>query len=164
MGSDFQKSVEGSTARSAGQTVRPEPVAAKAAPVQRGRVLLVDDDPGVRDLCYRLLRREGFDVIQADSETQAVWAWQRNQKTIELLIMDVFIPERSSGIALARRFRQDQPDLPVIVMSGFGVDVVAEEVGDSMEAVYLQKPFHPRELIEAISLLLPPPPAPSQDA
>ncbi|HSH96106.1 MAG TPA: response regulator [Roseimicrobium sp.] len=126
--------------------------------VVRGKVLLIEDDPSVREVCYLVLRREGFEVLTADSESQANQVWQQYSKEICLVVTDVFIPERASGILLARRYRRDVPRLPVIVMSGFGVDVVADEAGSSMEAVYLQKPFFPNDLIEAISLLLPPPP------
>lgn len=126
--------------------------------VARGKVLLIEDDPSVREICQLVLRREGFDVLTADNESEANHSWQRYSQEICLVVTDVFIPERASGVLLARRFRRDMPKLPVIVMSGFGVDVVADEAGSSMEAVYLQKPFFPNDLIEAISLLLPPPP------
>jgi CheY-like chemotaxis protein len=136
----------------------------------RGQVLLVEDDAGVRELCRSVLRREGYEVLEAADPTEALLIHEEHCTSIDLLISDIVMP-KMSGLVLAEKLRKRVPDLPVLFMSGYAPDHVA---GQPVEMRHvLQKPFRPSELLRRVSTALygldsqaPPPPngSPSPEA
>jgi signal transduction histidine kinase len=84
--------------------------------VVRGRVLLVDDDDGVRRLTERMLRRAGYDVITASSGPEALAIARRDK--LDLLLTDMVMPGMS-GRDLARELMCEHPETRVVFMSGY---------------------------------------------
>src|SRR5262249_22863392 len=84
--------------------------------VVRGRVLLVDDDEGVRRLTERMLRRAGYDVVTASSGPEAL-AFARAEK-LDLLLTDM-VMRGMSGRDLARELMREPPETRVVFMSGY---------------------------------------------
>jgi signal transduction histidine kinase/CheY-like chemotaxis protein len=84
--------------------------------VARGRVLLVDDDEGVRRLTERMLRRAGYDVITASTGPDAL-SIARSEK-LDLLLTDMVMPGMS-GRDLARELMREHPETRVVFMSGY---------------------------------------------
>ena len=117
-------------------------------------ILLVEDDPAIREMARYILRRSGFNVLVADSDSHAQWVWSRHGHQIDLLLTDVMIPSRCTGIELARRFRTQKPDLPVVYMSGFGREISEGETAFVEKSPYIQKPCSAGELIETVSFSL----------
>src|SRR6185369_16428818 len=74
-------------------------------------ILFVEDDPVVREMTCDILRQGGYLVLPADSERQALKAWDRFAKRIDVLLTDVMIPYRSTGLELARKLKRAKPDL-----------------------------------------------------
>ncbi len=113
-------------------------------------LLVVDDDPGIRDLLSRYLGQEGFLVAAVgDGIEMDQWLEENNP---DLVILDLMLPGED-GLSLARRLRADR-DVPVIMLSARGDDVdriVGLEVGADD---YLAKPFNPRELLARIRAVL----------
>ena len=122
-------------------------------------VLVVDDEPIVRDVVVRYLQRDGFDTLEAaDGETA--------QKLIEdgepeLVVLDVMLPG-TDGLALCRCIRS-RGELPVIMLTARGEEadrIVGLELGADD---YVTKPFSPRELAARVRTVLrrstAPPPA-----
>ncbi len=107
------------------------------------KVLVVDDDAVSCRLLDEVLSREGITVVWDTDPRQAL---QRASETpIDLAIVDVRMPEMS-GLELLRRLRENQPDLPVVVMTGFGsvdtaVDAIAAGAVD-----YVSKPMNLEEM------------------
>ena len=116
-------------------------------------ILLVEDDLAVRELACEILCQSGYVVLPADSERQALKAWQQFGKRIDLLLTDVLIPCRCTGTDLARKFQRTKPKLRVIFMSGFGPEICA---GDPALASgwFLPKPFSPAALLRIVSKCL----------
>ena len=108
------------------------------------RILLVDDEALVRDAIAASLRARGYHVSTAASAEEALAG---NKTLPDLLVADVTLPGRS-GAELAGELRHQNPNLPVILLSGFPDAARVER------AVFLQKPFLPSELLDVVSATL----------
>jgi PAS domain S-box-containing protein len=117
------------------------------------RVLLVEDEAPVRKIAKRALEKYGYEVITATCGENALRVYAEVSGNIDLLMTDVVMPNMG-GPDLARELRQQQPDLPVIYMSGY--EKMDGEDGDSLsqEAVFIRKPFGLKELALAVQHLL----------
>jgi len=114
------------------------------------RILVVDDDGGIRDLLQEYLRKQEMEVETARDgrEMEACLAGFQP----DLVVMDLMLPG-DDGLALTRRLKADR-GLPVIMLSARGEDIdriVGLEVGADD---YLAKPFNPRELLARIRAVL----------
>ena len=113
-------------------------------------LLVVDDDPGIRDLLCRYLGEQGYGVSAVpDGETMDAWL---AENTADLVILDLMLPGED-GLSLARRLRGDHK-LPIIMISARGEEIdriVGLEVGADD---YLAKPFNPRELLARVRAVL----------
>jgi DNA-binding response OmpR family regulator len=115
------------------------------------RVLVVDDEPGVRQMVAEYLARHGFVATTAGGgrELDAHFAQQRP----DLVILDVTMPEED-GIAIARRLRAAHPTLPIIMLTALE-EVVDRVVGlESGADDYITKPFDLRELRARIQAVM----------
>ena len=114
------------------------------------QLLVVDDDPGIRELLCQYLGGQGFRVAAVeDGHTMDAWL---AENTPALVILDLMLPGED-GLSLARRLRSDH-QLPIIMISARGEEVdriVGLEVGADD---YLPKPFSPRELLARIRAVL----------
>ena len=111
-------------------------------------VLIVDDTPCVLEFLRRVLMIEGYTVLAASDGPEAVDAAARWQDRIDLLITDVALPGGRCAL-LVQRLCSQRPSLKVIFVSGHGRDAVAE-YGVRSDALFLQKPFSPAELTQAV--------------
>ena len=116
------------------------------------RVIVVDDEPAVRNVVRRMLEPAGYVVEEADGAQQACDAIQ-NSGPLDLLIADFHMPE-VTGDEVARRFRAAQPDLKVLFITGYADDLFAERSLLWDGEAFLEKPFSRTGLLEAASLLL----------
>jgi len=113
-------------------------------------LLVVDDDPGIRELLCQYLGEQGF-LVSAVEGGRAMDAWLA-ENTTDLVILDLMLPGED-GLSLARRLRIDHK-LPIIMISARGEEVdriVGLEVGADD---YLAKPFNPRELLARVRAVL----------
>ncbi len=110
-------------------------------------LLIVDDDPGIRDLLSRYLGEQGYQVSCAESGTEMDTQLAEHD-SIELVILDLMLPGED-GLSIAKRLRSDT-QLPIIMLSARGEDI-DKIIGLEMGADdYLGKPFNPRELLARI--------------
>src|ERR1035441_4024722 len=79
-------------------------------------LLVVDDDPLVRDVETQVLRLQGYTVLEAENAAEAL-RLAREASAIHLLITDFWMPE-VDGLELTRRFRAVHPETPVLMVSG----------------------------------------------
>ena len=106
------------------------------------RILLVDDDPGLRDLLLRYLEREGYTVKGACDGAQARRAL--DQGHFDLIVLDLMLPGED-GLSLLKRWRVGGVPTPVIMLTAKG-DEIDRILGLELGADdYLPKPCSPRE-------------------
>ena len=115
-----------------------------------GPVLVVDDEPVVRDVVCRYLRREGLDVVEAADGHEALLSLARDSPS--LVVLDVMLPGLD-GLEVCRRIRSESR-LPVILLTARGEEsdrIVGLELGADD---YVTKPFSPRELVARVRAVL----------
>jgi len=113
-------------------------------------VLVVDDEPIVRELVVRYLQREGFDTLEADDGDAA--RGMLEEKTPDLVVLDVMLPG-TDGLELCRWIR-GRSALPVILLTARGEEadrIVGLDLGADD---YVAKPFSPRELVARVRAVL----------
>jgi CheY-like chemotaxis protein len=121
------------------------------APMHAVTVLVVEDEPGVRGLVTAALRREGYQVLQAESGKAAIDAAAQAGR-IDVLLTDVAMPGMT-GIELASTLSRTQGDMRVVVMSGHPPNLVSlPKLQRPVE--FLAKPFTPRELRQRMYAVL----------
>ena len=115
------------------------------------KILVVDDDPRLRDLLRRYLGDNGFAVVTADNAQSMNRLWMRER--FDLLILDLMMPGED-GLSIMRRLRGANDNTPIVMLTAKGEDV-DRIVGLEMGADdYLPKPFNPRELLARINAVL----------
>lgn len=103
-------------------------------------ILLVEDETSVRTLTARLLRKNGYTVIEAADGDEALSASASYKDPIHLLVSDIVMP-RIHGGELARVLRKERPDLRVLHVSGHTDPRIVDEGLFDSGAAFLQKPF-----------------------
>jgi PAS domain S-box-containing protein len=128
--------------------VKPALTSAKGA-----RVLVVDDEPGVRTIARESLKRAGFEVVTANDGAEAVDLLAADRK-FDAVLLDMTMP-RMNGVEAFRRIKELQPALPVVLTSGYSAQDAAGQFGSDGIAGFIQKPFMPSALgaamLEALS-------------
>ncbi|HWZ87284.1 MAG TPA: ATP-binding protein, partial [Polyangiaceae bacterium] len=127
-----------------------------AAPVARGgseTVLLVEDEPQVRELVLAVLAARGYNVLSADSGAEAIRLEEGHPARIHLLITDVVMPNMS-GRELAEHMLSLRPELKVLFMSGYTDDAVLRHGVVAPGSAFLQKPFALEDLLQRVRALL----------
>ena len=112
-------------------------------------ILLVDDDPGVREITSSILREMGHAVLEAGSGGHALELLER-QPDIDLMLIDFAMPGMN-GAELARHVRAKRPGLPMIFLTGYA-DTTA--LGDTDEDHIIRKPFRDSDLVAKIRRVL----------
>lgn len=114
------------------------------------KILIVDDDPSIRQLLQVTLEVEGYEVIQAEDGEKALAIVAENN--LDLVILDLMLP-RMDGWKVCRLIRQDY-DLPIIMLTAKD-DEVDTILGLKLGADdYISKPFSPRELVARIEAVM----------
>ena len=137
--------------------VSPEQAQAEDSEAPRGHgevVLVVEDEPEVKQMAERILDKGGFSVIATDRVGEALEMCADPSRRIDLLLTDVVMPDLL-GTDLAERVREVRPGLPVIYMSGYSHEVLAPKtmLGNAYSA-FIEKPFSSETLLRAIDDLL----------
>lgn len=117
---------------------------------QGARILIVDDDPEIRDLLCDFLRAAGLRPA-AVADGDALWLWLERH-TADLIVLDLMLPG-TDGLALCRSLRE-RTHIPVVMLTARGA-LLDRILGLEMGADdYLPKPFDPRELLARIKVVL----------
>jgi two-component system, OmpR family, response regulator len=120
------------------------------APRDTARILMVDDDPGIRDVVSDFLGRHGYAVETAADAREMEQVLERT--SIDLIVLDIMLPGED-GLAICRRLAVSEGP-PVIMLSAMGEDtdrIVGLELGADD---YLAKPCNPRELLARVRAVL----------
>ena len=127
---------------------------ADALPQGSETVLLVEDDPSLRSLAARVLRYQGYKVLEATNGTEAMGLARENKNgKIHLLLTDVVMPQMG-GKELVRRMKNQQPKIKVLFISGYTDHAVTYHGVLKPGTPFLQKPFSPAALTKKVREVL----------
>ena len=114
-------------------------------------VLVVDDEPAIRAVERRVLESHGYDVVEASGGAEALDLLNSGRE-FDLVIADLDMPELR-GDEMVRRIRLTRPGVKVLYVSG-KVDILLDARPVEDTEAFLEKPFSPTGLAQAVSLLL----------
>jgi PAS domain S-box-containing protein len=126
-------------------------------PEKKLRILVMDDEPMVRDIAYQMLTREGYLVeVCADGQAalDAHGQARAADRPFDLLILDLTVPGGMGGKQVMERLRAQDPHVRAIVSSGYSNDAALAEHAEFGFAGVLPKPYRLSELTRAIGLAL----------
>ncbi len=136
----------------------PADVAKRAQVARRSQtsgrtVLLVEDEPAVRNLIRRVLERSGFDVMEAENGADALVMARDAGRPIDLLVTDVVMPILG-GLELATALAGEQPDIRILFISGYNEEAIHQHGVLLPGSEFLPKPFSPDELRQKVRDIL----------
>ena len=117
----------------------------------KNHVLVVDDDQAICDIVSRMLERLGHQPVAVSSGESAVDACQRDD--FDLVLLDVAMP-KMSGQQVYEALRGAEEDLPVVFMTGYRTEELADTLSDDDAVGFLAKPFPLAELRTTMDSLL----------
>jgi PAS domain S-box-containing protein len=127
----------------------PVPVAVHVPHHESGEtILLVEDDDAIRDITCRVLERQGYYVIAAESGPAALDAAAAHGGDIDLLFSDVVMPGGMTGDVLAEEISRLRPGVKLLYTSGYADEAIARR--GMFEGVFLEKPFTPTALLKKV--------------
>lgn len=121
-------------------------------PVGSETILLVDDEEGVRKLCFAVLQSNGYNVLEADNAESALAAYDKNGHKVDLLLTDV-VMRQMNGFELGHALSLRTPGLKILYMSGYRDQAGAPELGQTPDTL-LHKPFTPDLLLAKVREVL----------
>jgi len=133
-----------------------DPKVATAQPSLRAGVetiLLADDDASVRALARQILEGNGYPVIEAGDGQEAVEMFRSRRTEISVVILDLIMPRQSGWEAFDEIHKMD-PDLPVIMSSGFSVKGGPPEARQRGVRAFLSKPYKAKDLLSVVQEVL----------
>ena len=125
----------------------------------RETILVVEDEPALRELVSTILKGYNYHVLEAESGVQALKVWEKHQGKIDLLLTDMVMPGGVSGAELAQQLRKKKSDLRVIYSSGYSSEIIGKNVNENISA-FLPKPYRPPQLALHVRKSLDGPPLP----
>jgi two-component system cell cycle sensor histidine kinase/response regulator CckA len=112
-------------------------------------ILVVDDDRTILTLCQKTLRWGGHSVLSAQGGEDAIRLLQASAITIDLALLDIIMPG-TNGIQLASRIKATNPNVPIILMTGYSFREIQQVVGEKNPFRIIWKPFIPDALLRMI--------------
>jgi len=118
-----------------------------------GIILLVDDEEIVLDASEHMLRKLGYEVLIATGGREALELCEENQDKIDMVLLDMVMPDMGGGKTYDR-MKEINPDIKVLLSSGYIVDGQAQEILDRGCDGFIQKPFNIEQLSQSIRGIL----------
>ena len=131
-------------------TASEEPTQAKVGSY-RGSVLVVDDEPEVRSIAARYLKRLGLECNEVGCGQDAIDAFQAQPDKFDLVILDVTMPNMN-GIEVAERLLAEDPSARIVLTSGYSDATVPDDLRSRIQ--FMRKPFRMSDLEERVKLAL----------
>ncbi|HTL59554.1 MAG TPA: response regulator [Candidatus Limnocylindrales bacterium] len=115
----------------------------------RETILVVEDEPVLRELIREVLQQYDYQVIEARSGIDALRVWDEFDGRIDLLLTDMVMPEGMNGRELAAQLKKRKPELKVIYSSGYSPESTGKDFGHN-DTVFLSKPYLPPQLARTV--------------
>jgi len=115
------------------------------------KILVVDDEDIVLESCQAVFELEGFEVMLVPSADEAIEAMKNDN--FALLLIDVKMPKHD-GMYLMEKIKEQWPNIPIIVMSGYYTTETIKEALEMGAANFIAKPFEPDELVKTVRKII----------
>ena len=112
-------------------------------------VLLVEDEPMIREIMAESLQDAGFEVVAAHSGDQAIGLIADPHHRFSILVTDLHMPGNADGAQVAACMRELNPAIPVVIATG-RPDVIQSACKDSLNYALLRKPYLPSHLVALV--------------
>ncbi|MDH5804598.1 MAG: response regulator [Gemmatimonadota bacterium] len=119
----------------------------------RPHILLVDDEDMITDMAKDALEDRGYSVSVFNNPEVALGAFRNMSRNVDLILVDHAMPEMS-GIQLAEECRSLNPDIPIVMATGYAAGIDESRMTEGMFAAILEKPYRLKALCEVIDQIL----------
>ena len=133
------------------ETVEAQPKPKRQLPA--GKVLVIDDAPGVREALEDLLALEGLNVLTAQNGADGIELFRRHQAGIDLVIVDMVMPGLS-GPDTIKAIRKIDQQMPMIMSSGYSREGMEKEIRNEPNIYVMPKPYDRSKLLEMLSQIV----------
>jgi hypothetical protein len=134
----------------------PHPPLTQELPTEIGRgelILIVDDEPQIRDVTRMILETHNYDTLTASNGMEAIAIYGQYKQDISLVLMDIMMP-KIDGIATIRSMKKINPLVKIIACSGIStIESIPESANTSIQGVLL-KPYSASDLLSSISMVI----------
>jgi len=113
-------------------------------------ILVVEDEPALRELVINILELCGYRIHQARTGVEALRVWEKHKDEIDLLLTDMVMPDGMSGRQLAERLQAEDPALKVIYTSGYSPGMAGKDIALLEGFNFLAKPYPPSRLAHVV--------------
>jgi PAS domain S-box-containing protein len=113
-------------------------------------ILVVEDEPHLREMLNLCLRTRGYQVLAASNGPEALAVWERQGPAIDLLFTDMLMPGGLTGRELADRLRADKSNLKVVISSGYSQEMSQHGAPAGKGITFLPKPYQLTTLAETV--------------
>lgn len=127
--------------------------ASLGASIERGMILVVDDETNVREIAEEVLRKNGYTTLQASSGREAIELFQANSDQIVLVVLDVTMADMS-GADVFEHLKRISPMIQVIMASGHHRGSVSPLIAGKYRPEFIHKPYSAREILEKVQMML----------
>ncbi|MFZ0134677.1 MAG: PAS domain S-box protein [Desulfobacterales bacterium] len=122
-------------------------------PKKNGTILLVDDEPDILEIGAMVLQKMNYQVLEARNGPEAVRLYSENKDDIDLVILDLVMPTMN-GSQVYDRLKEIDPDVRVLLCSGYSIEGRAKDIIDRGCDDFIQKPFTYKKLTEKLDEIL----------
>lgn len=114
-----------------------------------GTILVIDDEPAVRDVSKLFLEQNGFQVLAAEDGMRALKLYEEHAPKIVLVLLDMTMPGMN-GDEVYRALRGFRSDLPIILSSGYSEQEAMQLLDNPVHSSFIKKPYRPKALLDKV--------------
>jgi nitrogen-specific signal transduction histidine kinase len=118
-----------------------------------GTILLVDDEEEISEVAEKLLKIAGYHILTAREGREAIEVYKNHRETIDLVVLDIIMPDMKGG-EVFDRLKEINPEVKVLLSSGYSIDGEASQILERGAKGFLQKPFDVERLSHSIGAIL----------
>jgi CheY-like chemotaxis protein len=121
--------------------------------MEKQTILIVDDEPAVRQVSQLYLEQNGFRILIAENGPQALKIFHEHGSTIDLVLLDLTMPEMS-GEEVLHKLRGMRTDIRIILSSGYSEQEILGLIEGATYTSFIRKPYRPKALLDKVLEML----------
>ena len=120
---------------------------------RKGTVLVVDDEDIALYVEILMLRRIGYNTLQASNSAEACQLYRNEKDHIDLVVLDMILPDEN-GATTYKVLKKINPDIKVLISTGYGTDENVQQILNDSQNGLIQKPFKFKEFTSKLETIL----------